>query len=282
MIREEEQLILAGAEQPLSDYQTMFFANGRSNSPIQEALLQPSLRQNWAQLALRGLPDFLHVVSQDGRIRYVSKSCETVVGHERAQLIGHVVHNFIHPDDLEIFTIELTHLIKCGVPTRFIYRFRAPGHRWIILESQCNIYLDPSCVSDCRDVIIMARPYSIKTNFWVDSYLEHKIAHETLTRQKAHLENESDDEDSETESEVDESDTGVVDGVFVSYLQPQRFRCQSSSTKPQAQVEIAYFKSQGQVDNSTSVGDEHTILSISPTDSCTRARKHSPHQTGPR
>ena len=231
----------------------MFFANGRSNSPIQEAPLQPSLRQNWAQLALRGLPDFLHVVYQDDRIRYVSKSCETVVGHESAQLIGQVVHNFIHPEDLEVFTMELAHLVRCGVPTRFIYRFQAPDHRWIILESQCNIYLDQSCVSDHCDVIIMARPYSTKTNFMVDSYLEHKIAYETLTRQKAHLENESDDEDSATESEVDESDTGAVDGVFVSYFQPQRFRCQSSSTKPQVQVEIAYFKSQGQVDNSNSV-----------------------------
>lgn len=255
MIRKKERLIFVGTEQRLSDYQTMFFANGKSNSSIQEAPLQPSRCQNWAQFVLRGLQDFLHVVSQDGRIRYVSESCETVVGHERVQLLGHVVHNFIHPDDLEIFTMELAHLIKCGVPTRFIYRFQAPGHRWIILESQCNIYVDPNCVSDDCDVIIMARPYSTKTNFMVDSYLEHKIAYETLTRQKAHLENEGDVEDSATESEVDESDTGVVDGVFVSYFQPQRFRCQSSSTKPQVQVEIAYFKSQGQADNSTSVCD---------------------------
>lgn len=184
MIRKKERLIFVGTEQRLSDYQTMFFANGKSNSSIQEAPLQPSRCQNWAQFVLRGLQDFLHVVSQDGRIRYVSESCETVVGHERVQLLGHVVHNFIHPDDLEIFTMELAHLIKCGVPTRFIYRFQAPGHRWIILESQCNIYVDPNCVSDDCDVIIMARPYSTKTNFMVDSYLEHKIAYETLTSRK--------------------------------------------------------------------------------------------------
>jgi hypothetical protein len=103
----------------------------------------------------------------------------------------------------------------------------------------------------------MARPYSNKTNFLVDSYLEHKTVYETLRRQKAHLENKSDDEDSATESEVDESDTGAVDGVFVSYSQPQRFRCQSGPTKSQVQVEIAYFKSQGQADDSISSSQAH-------------------------
>jgi PAS domain S-box-containing protein len=280
--RAKERLTLAGTAQPLSGYQTMFLANGKSNSPTQEAPLQSSRGQGWAQVALSGLQDFLHVVSHDGRIRYVSKSCETVVGHERAQMLGHVVHSFIHPEDLEVFTKELAHLVQCGVPTRFIYRFQASDHRWIILESQCNIYLDPSCVSDRCDVIIMARPYSNKTNFLVDSYLEHKTFYETLRSHKANLYNKSDDEDSATESEVDESDTGAVDGVFVSYSQPQRFRCQSGPTKSQVQVEIAYFKSQGQADDSISVGDQHMTLSIIYTDCCTRVRKHIPHQTGRR
>ena len=208
-----------------------------SEQPPKTVRNRSQTQTNWVQCALQGLQDFLHVLSSDGRIRYVSDSCKTVVGYDRAQLMGRFITNFIHPDDLDIFITEFNEALVSDNPVRFIYRFRNAGNDWVILESQCNTYRDGKLnnLPRHRELVIMARPYLSKSRALFDSFLEHKIAHERLMQQMAQLEHE----ESEADLHHETGKTQVVEGVFVAYVQSQQ--SERHQDKPQVQVEVACF-----------------------------------------
>ena len=147
-------------------------------------------RSDWAQSILQGLPDFLHVLSVDGRILNVSNSCWSITGYNTDQLLGCSINDFIHPDDIGVFIQEFNASLLHFKRTRFTYRFRKNDGSWVILESQCRPYLrqklalNSSTQSDSRwlNLIIMARPYLSKERTLFDSFLEQQVEHERLTR----------------------------------------------------------------------------------------------------
>jgi PAS domain S-box-containing protein len=172
-----------------------------SMNPSGSTLTKLTKRRNWSQRVLEELRDLMHILTPDGRILYVSPSCKTLTGWEPAQLVGRFINEFIHPDDIGIFVKEFNESIASGNPLRFFYRFRKHDESCIIFESHGHPHLNSDSSSyappdslNCHGFFLMARPYPTKNGALLDSFLEHKIENERLTKRIADMKREEADE----------------------------------------------------------------------------------------
>ncbi|KAI9768872.1 MAG: blue light receptor [Geoglossum umbratile] len=164
-------------------------------------------RRNWSQRILEELRDFLHILTPDGRIIYVSPSAKALTGYEQDELVGKFIVDFIHADDSGIFVREFNESIASGNPLRFFYRFKKMDGTYTIFESHGHPHLASDAASFnpnnaagfCRGFFMMARPYPTKNVALLDSFLEHKIENERLSRRIADLRRE---EQEDTESQI--------------------------------------------------------------------------------
>ncbi|MCJ1459993.1 blue light receptor [Mycoblastus sanguinarius] len=159
-------------------------------------------RRNWSQRVLEELKDFLHILTPDGRILYVSPSGKYLTGYNQDELIGKFIVDFIHPDDSGVFVREFNESIASGNPLRFFYRFRKADNTYTIFESHGHPHLTSDAAAFgpnnaagfCRGFFMMARPYPTKNASLLDSFLEHKIENERLTKRIADLRREEQEE----------------------------------------------------------------------------------------
>jgi PAS domain S-box-containing protein len=161
-------------------------------------------RRNWAQRIVDELKDFLHILTPDGRIVYISPCAKDLTGYSNEELQGKFIVDFIHPDDSGIFVREFNESIASGHPLRFFYRFRKQNGEYTIFESHGHPHLSSeanfgSNSSACRGFFMMARPYPTKNAALLDSFLEHKIENERLKKRIAALRQEEIDEAEEAE-----------------------------------------------------------------------------------
>lgn len=175
-----------------------------SMNPSGSTLTEFTKRRNWSQRVLEEIRDLLHILTPDGRILYMSPSCKVLTGWDPSQLIGRFINEFIHPDDIGIFVKEFNESIASGNPLRFFYRFRKIDDSCVIFESHGHPHLssDPNSFAppntlSCRGFFLMARPYPTKNAALLDSFLEHKIENERLTKRIAELKREEHDENDE-------------------------------------------------------------------------------------
>ncbi|KAF2203322.1 hypothetical protein GQ43DRAFT_438901 [Delitschia confertaspora ATCC 74209] len=158
-------------------------------------------RRNWSQRVLEELRDFLHILTPDGRIIYASPSSKALTGYEPHELVGRFIAEFVHPDDAAIFVKEFNESIASTNPLRFFYRFRKNDGTWVIFEAHGHPHLshDPGTYGvnniNCRGFFMMARPYPTKNAALLDSFLEHKIENERLTKRIAELKREEQEEE---------------------------------------------------------------------------------------
>ncbi|KAI9817149.1 MAG: blue light receptor [Pycnora praestabilis] len=159
-------------------------------------------RRNWSQRVLEELKDFLHILTPDGRILYVSPSGKSLTGYDQDELVGKFIVDFIHPDDSGTFVREFNESIASGHPLRFFYRFRKEDGTYTIFESHGHPHLTSEAAAFgpnnaagfCRGFFMMARPYPTKNANLLDSFLEHKIENERLTKRIAELKKEEQEE----------------------------------------------------------------------------------------
>lgn len=218
-LQQSHAMAVAGAG-PLP---TGFNAAGLNTSG--STLTEFTKRRNWSQRVLEELRDFLHILSSDGHILYVSPSVKALTGWDPAQLVGRFIIEFIHPDDNGIFIKEFNESIASGNPLRFFYRFRKADDTWAIFEAHGHPHLsnDPSTFAppntmDCRGFFMMARPYPTKNAALLDSFLEHKIENERLTKRIAELKREE-QEEQEAQDRHWQKKTDGVSSVTVSETQ---------------------------------------------------------------
>ena len=159
-------------------------------------------RRNWSQRAIEELKDFLHILTPDGRTLYVSPSTRSLTGWESKDLVGKFLVDFVHQDDCGMFLREFNESIASGHPLRFFYRFRTVDSSYTIFEAHGHPHLsaDPSkfdrnaTATSCRGFFMMSRPYPSKNASLLDSFLEHKIEAERLTRRITDLRREEAEE----------------------------------------------------------------------------------------
>ena len=188
-------------------------ANGGST------LTEFTKRRNWSQRVLEELKDFLHILTPDGRILYASASAEPLTGYRPEELVGNFIVEFVHTDDSAVFVREFNESIASGNPLRFFYRFRKADGTYTIFESHGHAHLcpdpppggtasaggTPGAAGYCRGFFMMARPYPTKNASLLDSFLEHKIENERLTRRIADLKREEREEDEAQQRQYRES-----------------------------------------------------------------------------
>ncbi|TVY64196.1 Cutinase palindrome-binding protein [Lachnellula suecica] len=159
-------------------------------------------RRNWSQKVVEELKDFLHILTPDGRIVYLSPSGKHLTGYPQEELVGKFIVDFIHPDDSGIFVREFNESIASGHPLRFFYRFRKKDGSYTIFESHGHPHLTSeaaqfgpnNAAGFCRGFFMMARPYPTKNAALLDSFLEHKIENERLTKRINDLKQEEAEE----------------------------------------------------------------------------------------
>ncbi|KAG8630156.1 hypothetical protein KVT40_001775 [Elsinoe batatas] len=166
-------------------------------------------RRNWSQRVIEELKDFLHILTPDGRILYVSPSCKSITGYEPGDLIGKFMGDFVHPDDSGIFMREFNESIASANALRFFYRFKKDDGTYVIFECDGHPHISsetptigfngmgmnqsPSMAPTtgfCRGFFMMARPYPTRNAALLDSFLEHKIENERLMKRIEELKKE--------------------------------------------------------------------------------------------
>lgn len=159
-------------------------------------------RRNWSQRVLEELKDFLYILTPDRRLLYVSSSVKALTGYETTELVGNFIVDFIHTDDSAMFVREFDESIATGNPLRFFHRFRKADGTYTIFEShghphftsEAAAYPSNDALNFCRGLFMMARPYPTKNAGLLDSFLEHKIENERLSRRIADLKREEAEE----------------------------------------------------------------------------------------
>ncbi|ESZ98076.1 hypothetical protein SBOR_1532 [Sclerotinia borealis F-4128] len=165
-------------------------------------------RRNWPQKVVEEIKDFLHVLTPTGKFVYASPSCQSLTGYAPEELSGKYIVDFIHPDDSALYIREFNEAIASGNSLRFFYRFRkkdlqtfaifdSKGHaHYASATAPSTPHLSLRDTSDyCRGVFMMARPYPTANAVLLDSFLEHKIEFERMTKRIEALRREEQDED---------------------------------------------------------------------------------------
>ncbi|KAI1006503.1 Cutinase palindrome-binding protein [Podosphaera aphanis] len=167
-------------------------------------------RKNWPQRIIEEIKDFLHVLTPDGKIIYLSPSGEHLTGYSEQELKGRFIVDFIHPDDSGMFMREFNESISSGHPLRFYYRFRKKDDTHAIFESlghphsgtEVAAFGGNSSAGFCRGVFMMARPYPTKNSALLDSFLEHKTENQRLKKRINDLRREEKEEKDESQRKL--------------------------------------------------------------------------------
>nr|DAZ89851.1 TPA_inf: white collar-2 [Zymoseptoria tritici IPO323] len=202
---------------------------GMSTPSNSSTLTEFTKRRNWSQRIIEELKDFLHILTPDGRILYVSPSCKVITGHDPHTLIGKFIGEYVHPDDSGIFMREFNESIASGNGLRFFYRFKKDDGTFMIFECDGHPHISPeppgsqsygqtpagkslAVAGLCRGFFMMARPYPTRNAALLDSFLEHKIENERLMKRIEELKREELEENAEQDKLLREqgSQTGVT------------------------------------------------------------------------
>jgi PAS domain S-box-containing protein len=178
------------------------FGTQSTNLNTGSTLTEFTKRRNWSQRVLEELKDFLYILTPDRRLLYVSSSVKALTGYESMDLVGKFIVDFIHPDDSAVFMREFNESMATGNPLRFFHRFRKVDGSYAIFEShghphfasEAASYASSNASTFCRGFFMMARPYPTKNAGLLDSFLEHKIENERLSRRIADLKREEAEE----------------------------------------------------------------------------------------
>jgi len=113
-----------------------------------EASEAPASELNAGEQQLRqitdALLDLVGRVDTEGRLLWISPSHRTVLGYPREQLLGTLLHDYIHPDDRELVAVQRAVMTRDWQPFRLEIRCRhAEGH-YLWLDVAANPVWDDS------------------------------------------------------------------------------------------------------------------------------------------
>ncbi|KAF2401677.1 hypothetical protein EJ06DRAFT_474289 [Trichodelitschia bisporula] len=178
--------------------------NGGSTNTA-SPLTEFTKRKNWTRLVLEEVCDLMLILSNDGRMLYVSASSKPLLEYETNELYGTFIADYVHADDKAMFLKEFNEGISSGGKIRFFYRFRKRSGTYAILEAHGHAHKGPDTVyggpprSRQPFVFMVSRPYPTRNTALLDSFLEHKIENERLTKRISELKREEQDEQDDTD-----------------------------------------------------------------------------------
>ena len=87
--------------------------------------------------------DVIPVIEPDGTVKYVSPSCEWILGYEQEAVIGDNAFDYIHPDDVDRATAKFFETVEN--PDRMPeveFRFKHADDGWVPLHGRAKNLLD--------------------------------------------------------------------------------------------------------------------------------------------
>ncbi|RKF79779.1 Cutinase gene palindrome-binding protein [Golovinomyces cichoracearum] len=147
-------------------------------------------RRNWPQRIIEEIKDFLHILTPDGRIIFVSASVKQLTGYSKEELKDKFIIDYIHPDDSGLFIREFNESIASGTPLRIFFRFKKKDQTHTIFElhGHPNLCMEKGASgttidsNSCKGYFMMARPYLSTNATLLDSFLEHKMENQRLLK----------------------------------------------------------------------------------------------------
>lgn len=132
-------------------------------------------RKNWSQNVLEELRDVVHVLSSDLNILYCSPASREFLGYQPAELMGHSFTEYIHVDDIDLFTREFRTAQTNGSIMRVIYRLLRKDGKYTTLETRGHFFKQGFFGS--------ARSVPAEMTRMMDTFLDYKMENEMLKRQ---------------------------------------------------------------------------------------------------
>ena len=165
---------------------------------------------------VREIPDFLHALSPNGVFLFASPSIRDLAGYTSEELLGRLITDFLHNDDIPLFAASFNECTNSGRELLLYTRFRKKDGLYLILEITGRARYgdsrsDAQIISNLTGSTInspsiakcffgTARPYPSKNTQMLDSYLEYKMDNEKLKAKAKELYDEAEAEGDFTSS----------------------------------------------------------------------------------
>lgn len=87
--------------------------------------------------------DVIPVIGAEGTLKYISPSCEVILGYEQEEVIGEDVWDYIHPDDLDKTTEKFMQTVENpDIMPEVNFRFKHADGSWVSLHGRAKNLLD--------------------------------------------------------------------------------------------------------------------------------------------
>jgi PAS domain S-box-containing protein len=106
----------------------------RSNLLLEEQVEEVNKSQKRQQLLLENASEVITIYEEDGVIRYISPSVESILGYSQREMQGAKDIDLVHPDKREIYTSMFAQLVKepaQKVTVQFEYRTKEGNFIWL-------------------------------------------------------------------------------------------------------------------------------------------------------
>jgi PAS domain S-box-containing protein len=106
----------------------------RSNLLLEEQVEEVNKSQKRQQLLLENASEVITIYEEDGVIRYISPSVESILGYSQREMQGTKDIDLVHPDRKEIYTSMFAQLVKepaQKVTVQFEYRTKEGNFIWL-------------------------------------------------------------------------------------------------------------------------------------------------------
>ncbi|WP_342250295.1 PAS domain S-box protein [Sphingomonas sp. OTU376] len=98
--------------------------------------------ENRYRLMARNSTDMITTTDLDGRVTFISPSCEKIMGLNPVDVLGRQAFDFVHGEDLPALRREYATLLRTGSAERVRWRSQRTDGEWIWLESSIGILHD--------------------------------------------------------------------------------------------------------------------------------------------
>ncbi|KAI8975215.1 hypothetical protein BDF20DRAFT_914178 [Mycotypha africana] len=97
-------------------------------------------RKNWSQNVLESLRDVIHVLSPELKLLYCSPASREFLGYQPGELTGRDFREYIHVDDMDVFTRDFRAAESSGSLLRTTFRFLRKDGKYVTLETRGHFY----------------------------------------------------------------------------------------------------------------------------------------------
>ncbi|KAI8387256.1 hypothetical protein BD560DRAFT_344475, partial [Blakeslea trispora] len=178
-------------------------------------------RKLWSEEILQNITGLLHVLSPFGTILYCSNSCVELTGYYPHELAGRMWIDFVHVDDLDVFTrmIQFTSYSMSRSTTYF--RFRCKNNAYLLFES-IGQWKHDMFEQFPKSFFAIAQPYSSQSSSLLDSFLEIKAENEWLRKRLNDLLSQEGSPKRDSQAQVQQDKPTVLDIYSSQTMSPQQ------------------------------------------------------------